>query len=79
MATAAGPVWSQAYNLIELGTLQQGTSVVVRGPNPAGTAFGGGLPQSVLGGSDLGGIVGSANTSVAVRAFAGARSGSTRE
>lgn len=34
-----------AFNLVDLATLAQGTSAVVRGPNAAGRAVGGGRPQ----------------------------------
>lgn len=44
----AGPVPAQgqpqAFRLLELGTLSEGTSIVVRGPNLAGAAVGGGRP-----------------------------------
>jgi hypothetical protein len=40
----AGQAWAVTYNVVDLGTLSQGTTVVVRGPNLAGLAVGGGRP-----------------------------------
>ncbi|WP_167784885.1 hypothetical protein [Ramlibacter rhizophilus] len=41
-AAAAFPVHGQVYDMVDLATLSEGTTLVVRGPNVAGTAVGGG-------------------------------------
>jgi probable HAF family extracellular repeat protein len=47
----AQPALAATYNVVDLATLAQGTSTVVRGPNLAGTAVGGGRINGAAGSS----------------------------
>src|SRR5258708_2641449 len=92
------------YTVVDLGTLEEGNSIVVRGLNNNGEATGasvsgrghggfvvaggridragvraGGDHSVVRGINDAGDIVGSANTSTAVRAFRASRGGALQE
>jgi probable HAF family extracellular repeat protein len=93
------------YLVVDLGTLEQGSTAVVRGPNAAGDAVGGGRVAgarrgflfagggvleirglsgsdytTVFGINDVGDtVVGSSNTTTAVRAFRATRTGAVRE
>jgi probable HAF family extracellular repeat protein len=44
-----GNAWAATYKVVDLGTLIQGTATVVRGPNSAGTAVGGGSIDTATG------------------------------